>query len=474
MGSEGSSRKKWEELASVVWERSGRRLFLSMPYLAVALNRMPLVPDGRIVFTATDGENIYYNPMLFVQRYKENPIYVNRAYMHMILHCMFLAPFKDARELVEAAFAAVGGSCDDAGLLFDLAADIYAEYLIDGMDVEALRMPESDIRSGIYKDLKSKCGVLSIENILRALADMDPGKAAEWEMLFRVDDHCFWHGRGNDEKKSEEEESKDDDRGKDGTGTSEEDAQKKWEETARSLGTAIAVYGNGRGDNRLLKSLEGERKRKISYRDFLKKFMKIREMRRIDVDSFDYGYYNYGMNVYGDMPLIEEPEMKEDKQLGELFIAIDTSGSCSGGLIEKFLDETLEILTIRGMFYGSEGIRLLLCDNEIRGDYLLKPGEDLKSIKDRISVNGFGGTDFRPVFRYMRRLREKGGARRINGLLYFTDGYGIYPRERPGWKTAFIFAKEPDFDGDEGMIRKMGAGGRELLRPPAWALTAVL
>ena len=27
-------------------------------------------------------------------------------------------------------------------------------------------------------------------------------------------------------------------------------------------------------------------------------------------------------------------------------------------------------------------------------------------------------------------------------MIYFTDGYGIYPRQRPPWDTAFVFMEE--------------------------------
>ena len=480
-GEKKTSGKDWEELAFEVWKRSRRRLFLSMSYLSGVLGRMETVPDGKVPFTATDGENIYFNPMLFVKRDREDPVYVHRAYMHMILHCMFLAPFKDVREIFGAAGGAENTFAGDDGemyQIFDLAADIYSEYLIDGMDAEPLRRPESDIRSNIYKELKRKCGVLSIENILREIKDRDLQELSGWEEIFRVDDHRYWQGRGKDRKA--------DDRTDDGTGRDErsgdteqknkekEKERNEWEKATRTLGAAMAAYGSGQGEERLRKGLEGENRKKIPYREFLRKFMRIRETRRIDTDSFDPGYYNYGMSIYGDMPLIEEPELKEEKRLGELFVAIDTSGSCSGGLIERFLDETLEIISLKGVFSGTEGIRVLLCDNEIRGDYLLKPGDDPDMIKEKIEIKGLGGTDFRPVFKYMRQLKEKGKAKKISGLLYFTDGYGIYPKERPGWKTAFVFAGEPDFDSDERIVRGAGLTGRELLRPPGWAMTNVL
>ena len=58
------------------------------------------------------------------------------------------------------------------------------------------------------------------------------------------------------------------------------------------------------------------------------------------------------------------------------------------------------------------------------------------------TIIGKGGTDFRPAFEYVNRLREQGAFRKLRGLLYFTDGEGIYPVRRPVYDTAFVFMKE--------------------------------
>ena len=48
--------------------------------------------------------------------------------------------------------------------------------------------------------------------------------------------------------------------------------------------------------------------------------------------------------------------------------------------------------------------------------------------------------------------------RKVNGLLYFTDGVGIYPEKEPSYKTAFIFNRD------------------DCISPhvPPWAIRAVL
>ena len=56
-----------------------------------------------------------------------------------------------------------------------------------------------------------------------------------------------------------------------------------------------------------------------------------------------------------------------------------------------------------------------------------------------ISLKGFGGTDFRPVFKYVDEIFTFSQKNEVNGLIYFTDGYGTYPERMPNYETAFVF-----------------------------------
>ena len=66
---------------------------------------------------------------------------------------------------------------------------------------------------------------------------------------------------------------------------------------------------------------------------------------------FDYNFYTYGLRLYGNMPLIEPLESKEVKKIEEFVIIIDTSMSCSGELVRKFLEEpTVYLVRVRAFF----------------------------------------------------------------------------------------------------------------------------
>ena len=70
----------------------------------------------------------------------------------------------------------------------------------------------------------------------------------------------------------------------------------------------------------------------------------LREEFQTDMDTFDYIYYYYGMKHYGNMPLIEPLETRETRKIEDFVIVVDTSMSCKGDLIRKFLEETYSVL----------------------------------------------------------------------------------------------------------------------------------
>ena len=68
------------------------------------------------------------------------------------------------------------------------------------------------------------------------------------------------------------------------------------------------------------------------------------------------------MEHYGNLPLIEPLEYKEVNRLEELVIAIDTSGSCDGETVRRFLGETYSILSEKENFFHKMKVYLIQCD----------------------------------------------------------------------------------------------------------------
>ena len=47
------------------------------------------------------------------------------------------------------------------------------------------------------------------------------------------------------------------------------------------------------------------------------------------------------------------------------------------------------------------------------------------------------------MFRHVQLLTALGAFTQLRGLIYFTDGMGIYPKKRPPYDTAFVMMEKP-------------------------------
>ena len=166
------------------------------------------------------------------------------------------------------------------------------------------------------------------------------------------------------------------------------------------------------------------------------------------MDTFDYIFYNYGMEIYGNMPLIEPLETSEVKKIEDFVIVIDTSMSCKGELVRTFLEQTWQILSQAESFFRKINIRILQCDEKIQDDTKIENGEQLRYYMEHLEIKGQGGTDFRPAFLYVQQLLAEKQFHHLKGLLYFTDGYGTYPVKMPPYDVAFVFLEKDYQDVD--------------------------
>ena len=263
---------------------------------------------------------------------------------------------------------------------------------------------------------------------------------------------------GNSSGKNQEERKKAENRKPTGQGQREEreakkkrdDLSKEWEDISKRTEQEIEHSSKEKQEEQgsLAWFLRLEQKKYTDFRDFLRRLSVDREEMEVDLDSFDYGYYYYGLEQYGNMPLIEENEDREGRKLQELVIAIDTSHSTKGEMVKGFLEETAGILKQKDAFFQKVKVHILECDDELRKDICLENVEDLEQYSKNFAVKGGYGTDFRPVFRYVSDLQKRGELKNLKGLMYFTDGKGRYPKEAPPYVTAFVFPKGEDIDDD--------------------------
>jgi predicted metal-dependent peptidase len=179
---------------------------------------------------------------------------------------------------------------------------------------------------------------------------------------------------------------------------------------------------------------------------------------QLDLDSYDYIYYTYGLKVYGNMPLIESLEYSDIKKVEEFVIVIDTSASCETELVRIFLEETYSILKDNESFFRKINLHIIQCDSKVQDDKIIVCHEDFEQYMSDFEIKGRGGTDFTAAFDYVNGLCEEKKINELKGLIYFTDGCGTYPKNMPLYEVAFVFVSER-FD-DKGV--------------PPWAVEIIL
>ncbi len=215
----------------------------------------------------------------------------------------------------------------------------------------------------------------------------------------------------------------------------------EWKEAAQRISMDMKAFsGQGTEPGMIELNIDYLTRDKMDYDEFLRQFAMLEEVVTLDSDEFDYMYYMYGLSMPGPRKLLIEPlEYREVKRIREFVIAIDTSGSCAGELVRKFLNKTYSILKSTECFNSAVNIHIIQCDATVQEDIQINRIEEIEAYSKNFKVRGCGGTDFRPVFEYVEKLRKERVLTDLNGLIYFTDGYGTYPKQPTGYKTAFVF-----------------------------------
>ena len=420
----------YEKIGQEILSAARNELYLNLPYLDAALCALAFQPGGGVTLSlAADGETLYYDGAFLAERYLRSRTAVNRAYFHVILHCMRRHLGKKQGRVPE---------------LWDLSCDAAVESILDGLDYPCLAGDAAPLRRKFYGECRMDMPVLTAEGIYRRLLRLalPEYELARLQRAFLVDDHGLWDMEGKD---TQERNRRQDERWKDLS-----------EKTRTGMETVLA--GQSAGGGAVLEQIRVAVRDDVDYRAFLRRFAVPREVMAVDGDAFDYGFYAYGLRLYGNLPLVEPPETKEEKRIEDFVIAVDTSMSTSGELVRQFLACTYAILRSAETFTRKVNIRILQCDDQVRADTAIQDLEDLRRYMENFQLSGGSATDFRPVFDHVARLRQEGAFTSLRGLVYFTDGMGIYPQRRPPWETAFVLLEEPPMS----------------VRMPPWAIRLVL
>ncbi|MBQ6322007.1 MAG: metallopeptidase [Lachnospiraceae bacterium] len=422
----------FEQVTKQILQESRNELYLGMRYLDLPLRSLKVVVSTDIHGMGTDGFSLVANPKAVADWFCENRRLVNRLYLHQVLHCLLRHMIKNVRP---------------DGALWQLSCDIAVESIMDGMQKRCIRTGVPRLRMNWYDRLHQKLKVLTAENVYRVLSEekLSPFDRNGLIREFCLDDHSLWPG------------------GSTGDLPLPPPARMldaKWRAISEKTASSYDTFGREESDEEgaLRTQIQTENRPRMDYRTFLRKFAALKEEMQVDPDSFDYVFYSYGLSLYKNMPLIEPQEVREVRRIEEFVIVLDVSMSTSGELVKNFLEQTYSVLSERESYLHAVHIHILQADDQVQHDDLIENAAQLKAYINNATLYGGGGTDFRPAFAYVRSLIERKAFHDLRGMIYFTDGRGIYPAQRPPWETAFVFMEEEYTD----------------VQVPPWAIKLVL
>lgn len=478
----GPDRERIEKAAADVMGMARNQLVVNFRFMDPAVGRLKLLAADEVSGASTDGECIAYNPIDVLRLYRAEKSAVPRLYMHLLLHCVYQHLF-------------VGPSIHRE--LWDLAADMAVENTINELDYPGFETAQAGSQRAVLEKLKGQVKYMTAEHLYRFLMDLagagagggaglaqasgmgssgqgqlqaspagSAGKnrsqasvAAQMEglkSLFTKDNHAPWYQSqklrlsvGLDSQES--------------TPSASQPLKHEWRDVAEHIQVDLEHFAESRRMQGLMpggfiQNLREVNRERYDYTAFLKKFAVMGEAMRVNDDEFDYIYYTYGLKLYKKLPLIEPLEYKEIKAVKEFVIAIDTSASTSGELVQRFVQKTYNILKQEESFFTKINLHIIQCDAAIQEDKKITSQEEFDNYLKTMQIRGLGGTDFRPVFSYVDRLIKEKEFTNLKGMIYFTDGWGTFPARQPDYQAAVVYVGE-DYNNPQ---------------VPVWAIRLVL
>ncbi len=397
------------EMAERLMSLARDTIIVNMRFMDTAFGRLIPQKKAGLFGMANNGSYLFYDPRFILESYVKDSNLITRSCLHSILHLIFNHSFGY-------------GELDSD--LWDLSCDIAVENLIMELEIPGFSLSDDDIREIRLKGLKKNVDRMTAERLYKyflvnPLAGSD---MREFSALFAKDRHIYW-------KKADKLEI----------------SEKEWQRISERIKADIKTFSKNSGHSEsLLKNLEEATREKYDYKKLLERFLVTGEEMSVSEDEFDYIYYTYGLSHYGNMPLIEPLEFRDVRKLKEFAIVLDTSASCRGDIIRSFLSRTYDIIKSSENFFNRINVHIIQCDNEVHSDTKIENREDFDNFIKKGKLVGYGGTDFRPAFSYVDKLIEDREFNDFKGLIYFTDGYGIYPFKAPDYSAMFVFLSEDD------------------------------
>lgn len=467
--------EKLNTLSKKIVSSAKNMILIKYRFLDVALMQLDFKITDKDTYT--DGYTLYFNKEKLLRGYANDSTIVLHEYLHVLMHCIF-----------QHLYFATNKNAD----YWDLACDILVEHLIASLE---LYPSTPEFQMNRYEEIikiESEVYPLTPFNVYAYLQEnvTDPNYLQRLKDLFYVDDHSIWYvphliaglGGEDDEEgasgvkvrvasfRAGDKSTQGNEHGFDCTlGSLKSELQQEiWEKIANALQIDLETFSSqqqGFSPGNFLQQLREVNREPCDYKKFLKKFSSLKEEPLVNVDEFDYIFYTYGLNNYNRMPLIEPLEYKETYVVRDFVIAIDTSGSTSGKLAQDFLQKTYNIMKSVETFNKKMNVFIIQCDCDIQEVVNIKSAKELERYINTMVIRGLGGTDFRPVFKYVDKLLAEKQLTKLGGMIYLTDGYGTFPTQMPKYKVAVVFIDDTGYSEAEvpGWAMKVVLTGNEII-----------
>jgi len=378
-------------------------IVLDHPFFASLLLQMKRIEDPSVATACTDGICIRYNPD-FIERL--TPDQVAGLLAHEVMH----PALGHLHRLPPNAEGNIAGDFAINNLLDNYNNELRSQQFRSMSKVKRpLELPEGGLLDHELDDLSAeqilgllRAGKLGIKVVRVKTRNDDQGSWGEFE----------GQADGDGEEAEDEEGSDADGKGEPGQagdaknrpGRTPVEMAAEWERRLVQAATATKMQG-GDLPGCIRKLVDRFINPRVPWQRLLERFVE-------NTADADYSWHRPDRRFLDDDIVI--PEI-HDTTLGEIVVAVDTSGSI-------FADEEAlgsfesELNSIIGQC-RPRNVIVLYCDAQITGRDDFGPGERV-----RLNAKGGGGTDFRPVGDY---VNEHNIQPRV--CIYLTDLYGTFP-----------------------------------------------
>ena len=410
------------------------RIKIKMRFFLYILSALKLVPVKEDVLLCTDGENLYFNAKRILMAYKAKDIKkIEWTIFHILLHGL-LGHFENTTY----------SRTDLAWAVMDLQVErlmslIYPE--IENMDLNNCWEDYDDDEDIIGDDfLADELYYKGLQSRKLRKRIIKKGEKA------LMDNHAYWYYTSILKKQDGESIEGEKDNKQERIramwsfarglmdiydGSEPENAEEKREKGLQhKIGGLLRGTGSLAEENRV----DFNEKSQNSYEEIFKEIVAVSEISKDD-DSIDKALYMYGLELYGDVPLVEPEEINETKHINTMILAVDTSGSCTESAA-FFLKEMSELLEQIKEKISIDHICYLECDDEITVENNYYYMEEFIGFGKTHTFIGGGGTSFVPVFDRAEELIKQG--KKIDILFYFSDCDGKFPEKEPAYPTVFL------------------------------------